>query len=811
MLLLRLAPVWVCFLLCFLLARIAAGRNQIMRDWRLYWIFAALANGVFIVLIAELAGAFDSLDRPTVAVTWTAMDAALLGLIAWKFKEDVIEMASIGVEGGLFQRMSRKFRSAVSSCDRATRWLYGLGAGFGLVLGFISLQAPTFVWDCKSYHVPRILNWAQDKNLRPFPTSDIRRVAYNPGAEIASATLYLLDGSDRPINLPSWFSVITSAILASFVTELLIKLFNERTGRGWSQEKARLAAAFSFLLVLTIPEGLVQAISTENDFGAALWNLSLACMTVLFLRQPGNLAYAAGIGLSLALGICTKASTFISAAPFLAGAFALLAWRRFHGSALKLAAITVVAVTLINAPWLMRNYNVFGRLLGPVSISAANVNPSFSPDRGMANIVRNLSLYTATPSATLTQALNNVVRALVFCTGRPLNDPASVVPYRDNREVTHFFLQGPAVISNGDGLGNVHAWLVLCALLILPGIPLRNALGFHAAGACVGFGLSCVYLRWHPWLFRYHITYFVLAIPIVAIALVAIARRAFIFLMALLCLANAGLALAYNFQYPVYVSLFKLTREQNQFGSDLRLYDSYVALAEDIVERGCTNVLLKCETYNFDYGLWVCLQDRGYHGTIREFMVQNETARLGHWEMTPGTAMVFIGSRPPNTLAADMGGRAQPLLEIGYYFGTVTAVFPSPFAGNWKRLVGLDNHAELSFGLFGANGIGPDKPAEIYFSCKPVDRHGLPLTNNVLRLIVGDSVGDFDLGSGLVQANAIAIQPSFSTMTLLLRPVPSTKYPAYLSSPQLSWIWAKKQPSSAPFGTTITNRVIPTP
>ena len=80
MLLLRLAPVWVCFLLCLLLARIAAGRNLILRDWRLHWILAALANGVFLILIAEIASAFESLDRSTVAIeTWAATAGVAVG------------------------------------------------------------------------------------------------------------------------------------------------------------------------------------------------------------------------------------------------------------------------------------------------------------------------------------------------------------------------------------------------------------------------------------------------------------------------------------------------------------------------------------------------------------------------------------------------------------------------------------------------------------------------------------------------------------------------------------------------------------
>jgi hypothetical protein len=359
---------------------------------------------------------------------------------------------------------------------------------------------------------------------------------------------------------------------------------------------------------------------------------------------------------------------------------------------------------------------------------------------------------------------------------------------------------GPAVIANGDGLGNVHAWLMLGALLIIVGFPLRNALGFHAAAVCMGFCLSCVYLRWHPWFFRLHVTYFVLAMPIVAIALVAMARRAFILLLALLCLANALLILVFNTQYPIYAPFLKLSREQHQFGSNLSMYRPYVALAEDIIARGCANVLLKCETYNFDYGLWVCLQNRGYHGAITEFLVQNETARLSQSEFTPRTAMVFIGSRPPNMHAISINGRPQPLLQIEYagYDGTLTALFPSPFTGHWCRLVGPDNQAELSFTLPGANAIGPDKPAEIHFSCKLFDHDALPLTNNILRLAVGHCVSNIDLRSSPVDLSAIVTQSSFVIEPSLLKPVPPKKHPAYLSDLQLSWQRAGKQAPPPP-------------
>jgi len=775
MLIIKLAPVWACFFLFFLLARVAAVRRHILPDWRLSWVFAFLLTGAFCVCAAELASAFNSLDRPALASIWIALDVGLATLLWRKFRRETTDQ--------LLE--VRQWGAKFLGCDRVTRWLYGLGLAFALVLGVISLRAPQFVWDCKTYHVPRMLNWIQDKNLRHFPTSDIRRVAYDPGAEIASTTLYLLDGSDRPINLVSWFSVLTAAILASFLTELLMESEPLR-------KKAAVAGAFAFVLVLTIPEGLIQAISTENDFVAAAWNLTLACLTVLFLRDNENWFYSVGIGLSLALGICTKATTLISAAPFLTVAFIVLAWRRRPRAAFALAGILAVTVMLLNAPWFLRNDTAFGRFLGPESISKINVNSSFTPDRCVANIFRNLSFYTATPSPALTSSLNNVLRTLIHFTGQTPEDPSAVVPYHEHQFTLHFLMPGRADPGSGDGIGNIQAWLILCAAVFLWRLPLRNALGYCAFCGVAGFCLSCSYLRWHPWLFRLHITYFVLALPVVAVALAVTAHRTIIAGIAVICLINAILILSFNDQAPAYALNRKLSHEELLFGSSQELSKPCVALSEDIIRRGCTNVLLKTDAYRFDYGLWVCLWDRGYHGTIQEFMVENETDSLRRWQYNRRTAMVFLGIRPPSDLTSmDIDGISQPLLQVSYNsHGTLSALFPARNSDHWWRLGGSNNSASIMLDLSDAKGIGPDKPVNVEFSCQVIDDDGRALSNNILRLISANGKGDFDLAAGLADARTTITNAALETQALLLKPLAPQEYPAYLAKVQASWKWA---------------------
>ena len=789
MLFFKLAPVWACFLLCFLLARGAAARGKILADWRLSWAFAFLLTGTFVVGAAEIASAFNCLERPFLAALWLALDV-VLGTVVWrKFRRETMDWAS-----GIRQCFGR-----FSASDRATRWLYGSGLAFAVLLGVVSVQARPFVWDCKTYHVPRMLNWIQDKNLRHFPTSDIRRVAYDPGAEIASTTFYLLDGSDRSINLVSWFSVLTSAVLGSFLTEFLMGLADEKAGQERLRKKAVMAGALAFVLILTIPEGLFQAISTENDLVAAAWNLTLACMTVLFLRHEGNWFYAGGIGLSLALGICTKATTFISAAPFLTGAVALLLWRHQLRLVLAFVAILVVAVTLVNAPWFSRNDAAFGHFLGPASLSEISVNPSFTPDRCLANIFRNLSLYTATPSAALTGMLDKAFGGLIAATGRPADDPSSLFHYQDRQFTLHFLMPGRAETGNGDGVGNIHAWLIFCALFMIWRLPLRNALGFHAFCTAAGFCLSCSYLRWHPWMFRLHMTYFVLALPVVAATLAVVAHRAVTVVMGMGCVANALLILGLNSQYLIYTPFLHHTHEEQVFGSNMPLHPAEVALAEDIIQRGCTNVLLKCKMYSFDYGLWTCLWDRGYRGAIQEFMVDNETESLRRWQFNARTAMVFMGVRPPaNPASFEWGGQHRHLLYVSYSYREIHALFSSPFSDHWWRLCGPDNRAELRLTLAGAEGIGPNKPVDVEFSCRVVDRDGQALSNNILHLISPQGTGDFDLRNGMVDAESIMTNGILEMQALLLKSLPPEKYPGYLSKLQLSWNWAGKAAGGNP-------------
>jgi len=269
--------------------------------------------------------------------------------------------------------------------------------------------------------------------------------------------------------------------------------------------------------------------------------------------------------------------------------------------------------------------------------------------------------------------------------------------------------------------------------------------------------------------------------------------------LGLLCVLNAISILVFNTQYPIYEPNRNWTREEHLFVANSALHRPYIALTEDIIQRGCSNVLLKSQLYAFDYGLWICLWNRGYHGTIQEVMVDNETDALRRWQFDARTAFVFLGFQPPPDLASlDLGRGPQPLLQVSYNRNsTLNALFPSPFSDHWWRLLGPDNRATLRLTLSGAKGIGPDKPADVQFSCQAVDHDGHALSNNVLRLMSASGTGDFALQTGTVDAGTTTTNLVLEMQAWLLQPLSPQKYPAYLAKLQFSWNWAA-QPSPEP-------------
>jgi len=182
------------------------------------------------------------------------------------------------------------------------------------LLGVIAALAPSTSWDAITYHLPRVMHWIQQGSVDHFPTNNERQIEFGPGAAFVQTTVFLLLDSDRLANHVQWAAMAGSVLLATLIARLL------------SPNSANLRAqVFAGLLAATLPIGMVESITPLVDYVTAFWLACLFSQALALLREPTNVWYAWGAGLTFSLGVLTKATMILYAGPLLV---ALACWPR---------------------------------------------------------------------------------------------------------------------------------------------------------------------------------------------------------------------------------------------------------------------------------------------------------------------------------------------------------------------------------------------------------------------------------------------------------------------------------------------------
>jgi hypothetical protein len=155
------------------------------------------------------------------------------------------------------------------------------------------------------------------------------------------------------------------------------------------------------------------------------------------------------------------------------------------------------------------------------------------------------------------------------------------------------------------------------------------------------------------------------------------------------------LTICLNPTFPAFSAFFHTQpREALYFAVRPELYETTRSLAEDIVQSGCSNVLLKIGDDTWEYPLWVLLKDRKFQGTVNHTLVDNESA-----------ALPSISAAAPQTVIlamhADHAAIPPPFaLEISY--DTWRAFYRASAPEQRARMTG--DHATLKY-TFGRPGV----------------------------------------------------------------------------------------------------------
>jgi hypothetical protein len=495
------------------------------------WLYAALLLGGCSVIYIEILGACTALGVLPVFTGW--MTATVLAA-GWF-------ICGIGC------RSARRFHVACGPFE------WGLLAGLGFILlisALVAFVTPPNVWDGLTYHMSRVTHWIQQQSLRFYPTPILRQLHMPPGAEFFILQLQLLSGGD------CWAPMVQ--VYAMCGCALLVTLPIRQWGGGIRMQ------LLAVVLVVTLPAGLLQAASVQNDWVVSLWLLAFAVMLLRLLKRLA-LCNAVGAGTALGLALLTKGTALFFAAPlglWLVGNGFCRYRRRFL---LPLLGVLITAVVL-NGPWWLRNVRLYGSPLGPgaegdegqFSYAAENVMPA----AWVSGLARNLALHACQPWADARRAMEGAVRMLHHAADMDINDPATT-------------WTGTGFHLSGQWFHEVHAGnplhllllLVVSVLYIIFRRRIPREVPMLLAAAWAGFLLFCGLLKWQPWGARLHLPLFVLGAPPAAVVLTCILPRWIVRGVVILLLSATLPFLVFNELRPLVGarSVFRVPRFEQRF------------------------------------------------------------------------------------------------------------------------------------------------------------------------------------------------------------------------------------------------------
>jgi 4-amino-4-deoxy-L-arabinose transferase-like glycosyltransferase len=623
-------------LTCFALLLHRELRRGAERDPRAAFLRAAVGWGVALLAGTELLSLWEVLTPRLIAGYWAVATAVAAGL-AWRTPP----VAAAG------KPASRQPRSP----------LFALGvpvAAVVLVTGALALVAWPNQWDTLVYHLARVDHWMQNRSVAFYPTHIVRQLASPPWAEYAALHLVSLGGDERAGNLVQWLGMVGSLIGVSVIAREL--------GAGpTGQLLATLAAA-------TIPMGVLQASTMQNDHVLAFW---LVCLTAALVPSPParpSARGAPGAGAALGLALATKGTAYVLSGPLLVLPLLVRGRRDWRGWAGRTILVLAVALAL-NVPHYARNLATFGFPLGPRRLGSAFeaddrlTNEALTPGLLFSNGVRNLSLHLALPWAAYNDALARAIRAAHDRLGLDVEDPRSTRLYPLER----FEITGPP--NDPSRTGNpLHLAVLAAAAATL--VLSRRARGGplvvpYVAALVLSAFLFCALLKWQPWHSRLHLPLFVLASALVGPALERRTRSLFLVAVAMTALALPPLLTSELRPLRGPSSVLRVDRIEQYFPHRPWLRLEYVAAAARVRALACRDVGLVLGWDDHEHPLWALL-DSDPRGAVRiEHVGVTNSSRALASARPPFTPCALFGATHVVSSDVRIGGRGYVVDWIG--------------------------------------------------------------------------------------------------------------------------------------------------
>lgn len=554
---LPLIALFLLFLLC----------HRSKRDWRKSYLYSTLILGSSIAISSEILSALNLINFPAILVFWIALD---LGLGTYYYY--------------LVKHRSRKIPRFTLPKMTILSWGIFLGiSSIVICVGMVAVLAPPNNWDSMTYHMARVMHWMQNGNLAHYPTYYSAQLVHPPLAEIAIMHLQILSGGDRFANLVQWFAMVSCLIGVSLIARQL----------GAKQTGQWLAAVFC----ATLPMGILQGSSTQNDYAVALWIVCLISFTLTLVSSTSiSTPVILAIGSSLGLALFTKSSAYFLSFPWIVWAvFYLWSAKKWEFARY---AISIFAISfLFNVGHYLRNLEVFGSPISAGDHKYANQAEIYSLPTLLSNIIRHLSMHVdivryfnlqhwLTPITGKLEKLVYLIHQYVLKLDP--SDPRITMPGYTYKVLGLSFNEDVAV-------NPLHFLIILLAIFIFifrKNLRKNQITRLYLTSAIGGFIIFCLLLKLQPYSVRHHLPFFVLFSPFVGLVFSHSMKTSLLNLL-LSILIVTSLPWLFNNSFRPIVgknSIFTLPRNDMYFLQREHLKNSYFETANAIAKQNCTSI-----------------------------------------------------------------------------------------------------------------------------------------------------------------------------------------------------------------------------
>lgn len=548
--------------------------RQSISSWRMAFLWSSLIWGALTTLSLELLSPIHAITSTNLAIFWSGL--ILLG-------------------GWMLHPHLNNFHKREQQCRQETPaftpveifYLVTLGLIVGILAAIAWIAAPNN-WDSMTYHLSRVAHWAQNQSLAFYPTSIDRQLHQPPFAELAITQFYILsNGSDRWANLIQWFSMGGSLISISLIIKFL----------GGKRAHQLLGA----LVGATLPMGILQATSTQNDYVLAFFIITTATLTLKAIITHQHICLAPTLGLSLGLALLTKGTAYFFAFPFM-GLYTLTALKTLRHQVWKPLLIIGLLTLTLTAGHYGRNMHYFA---SPVYTGNQHFRcETMSLPHMASKFLKDISLHLNP----LNQSTANTFKQTII----KWHTVLGINPHDKHVALADFNIL--PMTRHEDSQGNfLHLLLFFIAIaLLIFRKDLRRNKPLLLTTICLILAYLLFFaIKWNLWDSRLQLSLFILMIPITTLAWtqgfpkqrwLPTTIGAFLFMASTpFLLGNTSRPLI-NGPKP---TILNKPRFHQYFTNRPQLLLPFVHMVRHIQDHNCTDIALNIGADTWEYPFWV--------------------------------------------------------------------------------------------------------------------------------------------------------------------------------------------------------------